>query len=106
MIPLAFQGGTALRFLFDLPRFSEDLDFTLERPDRSPFDLDALAERVASQLRREGYEVATRHRRGGAVESLMLSFPGLLHEAGLSPHASQRLSIRIEAGVTLVAQSP
>jgi len=26
MIPLAFQGGTALRFLYDLPRFSEDLD--------------------------------------------------------------------------------
>ncbi|MBI2072475.1 MAG: nucleotidyl transferase AbiEii/AbiGii toxin family protein [Gemmatimonadetes bacterium] len=24
MIPLAFQGGTALRFLFGLPRFSED----------------------------------------------------------------------------------
>ena len=34
MIPLAFQGGTALRFLFGLPRFSEDLDFALERPGR------------------------------------------------------------------------
>ena len=27
--PLAFLGGTALRFLYDLPRFSEDLDFSL-----------------------------------------------------------------------------
>ncbi len=27
MIPLAFHGGTALRFLYQLPRFSEDLDF-------------------------------------------------------------------------------
>lgn len=96
MIPLAFQGGTALRFLFDLPRFSEDLDFTLERPGRSPFDLDALAERVAAQLRREGYEVVPRRRTGRAVESLMISLPGLLHEAGLSPHPSQRLGIRIE----------
>jgi hypothetical protein len=34
MIPMAFQGGTALRFLFGLPRFSEDLDFALERPER------------------------------------------------------------------------
>ena len=25
----AFLGGTALRFLYDLPRFSEDLDFTV-----------------------------------------------------------------------------
>jgi hypothetical protein len=96
MIPLAFQGGTALRFLFDLPRFSEDLDFALERPDRSGFDLEALEGRITAQLRREGYEVSTRARTGGAVESLQLAFPGLLHEAGLSPHASQRLTIRFE----------
>ena len=29
---LSFVGGTALRFAFDLPRFSEDLDFSLENP--------------------------------------------------------------------------
>ena len=28
----AFLGGTALRFLFDLPRYSEDLDFSLREP--------------------------------------------------------------------------
>ena len=32
MIPLAFHGGTALRLLYQLPRYSEDLDFALERP--------------------------------------------------------------------------
>ena len=31
MIPLAFHGGTALRILYQLPRYSEDLDFALER---------------------------------------------------------------------------
>ncbi|NOR90699.1 MAG: hypothetical protein GQ524_10655, partial [Anaerolineales bacterium] len=30
MVPLAFHGGTALRFLYRLPRHSEDLDFALE----------------------------------------------------------------------------
>lgn len=29
-----FQGGTALRILYRLPRFSEDLDFLLKYPDR------------------------------------------------------------------------
>jgi hypothetical protein len=29
----AFHGGTCLRMLFDMPRFSEDLDFLLKRPD-------------------------------------------------------------------------
>ena len=31
MIPLAFHGGTALRFLYASPRYSEDLDFALEQ---------------------------------------------------------------------------
>ena len=31
MIPLAFHGGTALRFLFGSTHYSEDLDFALER---------------------------------------------------------------------------
>ena len=29
----AFQGGTSLRILHGLPRFSEDLDFILKAPD-------------------------------------------------------------------------
>ena len=35
MIPLAFHGGTALRFLYNSQRYSEDLDFALERVERS-----------------------------------------------------------------------
>jgi len=30
-----FQGGSSLRVLHELPRFSEDLDFMLRRPDSS-----------------------------------------------------------------------
>jgi len=37
MIPLAFHGGTALRFLYAHGRYSEDLDFSLEG-DRSCYD--------------------------------------------------------------------
>ncbi len=99
MIPLAFQGGTALRFLFGLPRFSEDLGFALERPGRSPLELAQVEDRIRVQLEREGYEVLTRRKTERVVErvveSLLVSFPGLPHEAGLSPHESQRLNIRI-----------
>ena len=35
MTALAFHGGTALRFLYSLPRYSEDLDFALERDSAS-----------------------------------------------------------------------
>ncbi len=32
MIPLAFHGGTALRFLYSTQRYSEDLDSALDTP--------------------------------------------------------------------------
>jgi hypothetical protein len=96
MIPLAFQGGTALRFLFGLPRFSEDLDFALERPGETSFYLARLEDRISALLNREGYDVATRGKTERVVERLLVSFPGLLYDAGLSPHESQRLTIRIE----------
>ena len=38
-VPLAFQGGTALRFLYGLRRFSEDLDFSLEN-GKNAFDFE------------------------------------------------------------------
>lgn len=96
MIPLAFQGGTALRFLYGFPRFSEGLDFALERPDRAAFDLVAAGERVVASLEKEGYDVRLKPRAEGTVHRAMVGFPGLQHELGLSPHETQVLNIRIE----------
>ncbi len=109
MIPLAFQGGTALRFLYGLPRFSEDLDFALERPEHidfgeheqqaafnGVFDLARLEQRIMTSLKREGYEVATKRKSARTVNILMLGFVGLLNELGLSPHGAQLLRIRID----------
>ena len=106
MIPLAFHGGTALRFLFALPRFSEDLDFALERTDLSFALRDALAI-VVTALRAEGSTVTAKVSDLRVVHSALVGFPGLLHELRLSPHASQVLSIKLEvdtrppAGATL-----
>lgn len=96
MIPLAFQGGTALRFLFGLPRFSEDLDFALERPERAAFDVVHAAARVRVRLAREGYEVGVKIRSKPPVQGVLVSFPGLLHELRLSPHRTQSFHVRIE----------
>lgn len=95
MIPLAFCGGTALRFLYSLPRFSEDLDFSLERKS-SDFHLKSSIERVASGLAREGYDIGLKSRSVSAVQGVMIKFPGLPFELGLSPHARQVLSIKVE----------
>jgi len=91
----AFVGGTALRFLYRLPRYSEDLDFSLLAAGRDA-RFEALMRSVRADLTAEGYEVEIKSRAPGAVAIGMVKFQGLLHEAGLSPHASQVLAIRVE----------
>lgn len=92
---LAFQGGTAVRFLYNLPRYSEDLDFALEG-DRAEYDLRGWLHAVQRGLRRENYDVRTAVRDGSAVHAAWLRFPGILHHAGLSPHRDQVLAVKIE----------
>ncbi|NQW45003.1 MAG: nucleotidyl transferase AbiEii/AbiGii toxin family protein [Deltaproteobacteria bacterium] len=52
----AFQGGTALRILHGLMRFSEDLDFALVEPDKK-FDLNSYLSSMNTELRAFGYDV-------------------------------------------------
>ena len=91
----AFVGGTALRFLFSIPRFSEDLDFSLLREGQDPAFKPAL-ETVKHALAREGYPVEVTVNERRTVFSAWLRFPGLPYEIGLSPHPSQVLSIKLE----------
>ena len=92
---LVFCGGTALRFLYDMPRYSEDLDFTLEG-DRDAYDLERWLTEVARQFRREGYGVEATLRDQRVVHAGWLRFPGVLYESGLSPDPAQKLAVRIE----------
>ncbi|MHB1293941.1 MAG: nucleotidyl transferase AbiEii/AbiGii toxin family protein [Anaerolineae bacterium] len=95
MVPLAFQGGTALRFLYGIPRYSEDLDFSLER-ERERYDLRRYLEVVRSGLTAEGYTVRLAINDRRTVHSAFIRFPGLLSELALSSQASESLAIKIE----------
>jgi hypothetical protein len=96
MVPLAFQGGTALRFLHSIRRYSEDLDFTLERPGAG-YDFRGCLESVRADLRREGYDAdLARVSDQKAVHSAFVRFPGLLHELGLSGHREETLQVKLE----------
>lgn len=53
----AFYGGTALRILHGLPRFSEDLDFSLLEPDLK-LDLASFEKSVVEALKAFGFEVS------------------------------------------------
>jgi len=95
MIPLAFHGGTALRFLYASLRYSEDLDFALERA-KSRYDFRAYLRTVQGELAAEGYDVALKVNDRKVVHSAFVRFTGLLNELGLSPHRDQVLAVKIE----------
>ncbi len=57
-----FHGGTALRFLYNIPRYSEDLDFA-QGKDVAPADFERTLGSVMKSFRDEGYVIDAR--RGG-----------------------------------------
>ena len=91
---IAFVGGTALRFLFNLPRFSEDLDFFLEsEKEYRPL---VWMQKVKRDLHYQGYEVSISWNDRSAVHVAWVGIPNLMKEAGLSGHPEEKLSVKIE----------
>jgi predicted nucleotidyltransferase component of viral defense system len=91
----AFQGGTALRFLYAMPRFSEDLNFAVAQPGVE-VAVDSAVRRVESSLASEGYTLSVKPKTDKTVATAFVRFAGLPYELGLSPHADQVLSVRVE----------
>jgi len=91
----AFVGGTALRFLFRMPRYSEDLDFSLVTPGQQD-SFTRLLGKMRSAFESEGYVAEVKIRDQGAVKSAFIKFRGILYELGLSPRRDQTLSVRVE----------
>ena len=95
MTSLAFHGGTCLRFLFSLPRYSEDLDFALEG-ESGGYRLRGWLQTIRGELEAEHYRIELRVRESRTVHNALVRLPGLLYEIGLSPHRAEVLAIRIE----------
>ena len=96
----AFLGGTALRFLYGLPRFSEDLDFSRTTPSELGESLHTEFEGYVTKVTRtfesESYDVDVRSRPDSIVQSAFVGFLGLLYELGLSSQPGQKFTIKIE----------
>ncbi len=95
MIPLAFHGGTALRFLFASAHYSEDLDFALEQASEE-YDFRSYLQAIRSAFTAEGYQVELKVSDQKTVHSAFVRFRGLLYELGLSPHRDEALAVKIE----------
>ena len=91
---LAFVGGTSLRILYDLKRFSEDLDFSLV--NRESYDFEAMHRQLAREFQLYNLPFEARLKTDGNIHGMMMRFTGLLKELGLSELPGQKLSIKFE----------
>jgi hypothetical protein len=95
MIPLAFHGGTALRFLYAHGRYSEDLDFALEG-NRQRYDFRSYLQAIRAELMPEGYAVELNINDRKTVHNAFVRFPGLLYDLGLSAQRGETLAVKLE----------
>lgn len=91
---VTFTGGTALRILYHIPRFSEDLDFSLT--DKEGFAFSTLFSKVQKDLALQRFDCELRLKEDKTVAQAMMKFPGVLKEFGLSPMASQKILVKCE----------
>ncbi len=92
----AFYGGTSLRILYGLDRFSEDLDFTLLTPSPK-FNISGYFEILEREIGSYGFEVSLSKRQKrieSAVQSAFVKADTMKH------------LLTIEAGEKIVRQIP
>lgn len=94
---IVFIGGTNLRLVKGIDRFSEDLDFDCKDLGREEFA--AMSGDVLAFLRRNGLAVETREKDSTRLTAFRssLHFPGLLFSMGLSGHKEARFMVKLEA---------
>ena len=95
-----FYGGTALRIIYGLPRFSEDLDFSLLQKDDT-FNLAKYEKAVIDTLKSYGFEaeVETKVKEQSAVQSAFIKGNTIQHLIAIN--APQDIVERYNAGKLL-----
>jgi len=111
----AFYGGTALRIFYGLPRYSEDLDFSLDGPD-SEYDLSAYLPYVEKEL--EAYNFSLRVKvkekakesavqsaffKGNTVQNILEITSNDSATYGLNPNSLVKIAFEIDTNPPLGA---
>lgn len=103
---LVFIGGTNLRLVKGIDRWSEDLDFDCHDMTNEEF-LD-MTDGVVEFLRRSGLNVEPRDKANPKLTAYRrnIHFPGLLFDLNLTGHREERFLLKIEAQDQGIAYSP
>jgi len=97
-----FYGGSALRILYKLDRFSEDLDFSLIAPEKN-FDVNKYLGAVKSELELWDFEVSTEKKNKkseSTIDSAFIKANTLIHllkiDVNLKTHKNAVMKIKLE----------
>ncbi|MDR1340212.1 MAG: nucleotidyl transferase AbiEii/AbiGii toxin family protein [Prevotellaceae bacterium] len=93
---IVFIGGTGLRLVKGIDRFSEDLDFDCKQLSETGFA--EMADGVLAFLQSSGWRVEAREKAGSKLKAFRknIYFPELLFELGLSGYREERFLIKLE----------
>lgn len=92
--PLAFVGGTALRFLHGLPRFSEELNFNMVSAEG--YAGEQWMAKIKRDLTLAGFDPQVTWNDRKVVHAGWIRLAGLLQEAGLSAMRDEKLAVKLE----------
>ena len=90
---IAFIGGTSLRILYNLKRYSEDLDFSLTK--KKGFHFLNLLEQLRKELELFNIQVELKYKEGIVCNSF-IRFNNILQTYNLHHHRDEKLSIKLE----------
>lgn len=91
---LSFLGGTCLRIVYGVKRFSEDLDF--DNNGLSSDEFSSLAKMIELELRKQGFDIETRITKRKAIHC-HVKFSNILFENRLSNMQTEKIDIQIDS---------
>ncbi len=89
-----FMGGTAMRYFYRVPRFSEDLDFNT--PSLEYREFENTLQRVGKDLSREGLPATISVSRRKNLFTAKLLFTDVMGRYGISDERGANLMVKIE----------
>lgn len=95
---VAFYGGTCLRIFYGLPRFSEDLDFSLLKPDSS-FSFEPYFRAIHDEFSAFGFEVTLSAKKKSVqseVESAFLKKTSSLYDLNITGRKTVKIKLEVD----------
>jgi len=103
---ITFIGGTSIRLIKGIDRFSEDLDFDCKALSKEEFI--RMTDGVLQYIQRQGLHAVAKDKDNERLKAFRRSiyFPELLFEMGLTGHREERFLLKIESQDQLVPYKP